>query len=94
MFKENTRECTLVDSKNFGKMMYVEIGALLVGKIMNVVLSGNVKKGQEKCYFMYGGSTVVVLIEKDKIIIDEDIVNNSSKGLETCVKFGEKIGKK
>lgn len=94
VFKENTRECTLVDSVNFGKMMYVEVGALLVGKINNVVLSGSVKKGQEKGYFMYGGSTVVVLIEKDKIIIDEEIENNSSKGLETCVKFGEKIGKK
>ncbi len=94
VFKENTRECTLIDSINFGKMIYIEVGALLVGKIKNIILNGKVRKGQEKGYFMYGGSTVVILIEKDKIIIDKDIISNSSKGLETCVKYGEKIGKK
>lgn len=94
VFKENTRECTLIDSLNFGRMMYVEIGALLVGKIKNIVLEGNVTKGEEKGYFMYGGSTVIILTQKDKIIIDEDIISNSLNGLETYVKYGEKIGKK
>ena len=71
IFKENQRECTLIKTKNFGTIMYVEVGALLVGKIKNINTSKKHKKGEEKGYFMYGGSTVVVLVSKDKIKIDK-----------------------
>ena len=52
------------------------------------------KKGEEKGYFEYGGSTIVLLFEKDKITLDEEIINNSLNGFETYVKYGEKIGEK
>lgn len=94
IFKENQRECTLIKTKNFGTIMYVEVGALLVGKIKNINTSKKHKKGEEKGYFMYGGSTVVVLVSKDKIKIDKEILNNSKNGYETYVKCGEKIGEK
>lgn len=94
VFKENQRECTLIKTNNFGKVMFMEVGALLVGKIKNNKIKGSVKKGEEKGYFMYGGSTIILFIEKGIIKIDDDILNNSKKGLETCVKQGEKIGKK
>ena len=63
-------------------------------KIENKVKSGMVKKGLEKGYFKYGGSTIVLLFEKNKIALDEEIINNSLNGLETYVKYGEKIGEK
>lgn len=94
VFKENSRECTLIKTKNFGNVMYVEVGALLVGKIKNIKISGNVNRGEEKGYFMYGGSTIVLLVESDKIKIDEEILKNSKNGLETIVRYGEKIGNK
>ena len=73
-------------------MMQIEVGALLVGKIKNKKKSGSFYKGEEKGYFMYGGSTVIIMIEKNKIIIDKEIINNSLSGYETYVKYGEKIG--
>lgn len=94
VFKENTRECTLVDTKNFDKIMYIEVGALMVGKIKNVKTSGSFKKGEEKGYFMFGGSTVVLLLRKNVLEIDKEILTNSKNGFETYVKCGEKIGKK
>ena len=94
VFKENTRECTSIKTNDMGLVTYVEVGALLVGKIENKVKSGMVKKGLEKGYFKYGGSTIVLLFEKNKIALDEEIINNSLNGLETYVKYGEKIGEK
>lgn len=94
VFKENTRECTLLETKHFKTVMYTEVGALLVGKIHNHKKLGSFKKGEEKGYFMYGGSTIVILVQKNCLIIDKELVSNSKKGLETYVKYGEKIGEK
>lgn len=94
VFKENTRECTSIKTNDMGLVTYVEVGALLVGKIKNIITTGKIKKGEEKGYFEYGGSTIVLLFEKDKITLDEEIINNSLNGFETYVKYGEKIGEK
>ena len=42
--------------------------------------------------FEFGGSTIVMLFEKDSIAVDRDILRNSANGDETVVKYGEKIG--
>ena len=94
VFKENTRECTFIKTNNFNDIIQIEVGALLVGKINNKVTSGVVSKGMEKGYFMYGGSTIIIVLEKDAVMLDKEIIDNSKKGYETCVKCGEKIGKK
>lgn len=94
VFKENSRECTLIKTKNFGNAMYIEVGALLVGKIKNIKIFATVSKGEEKGYFMYGGSTIVLLVESNKVKIDNEILKNSKKGIETIVRYGEKIGNK
>lgn len=94
VFKENQRECTYIKTKNFSDVMYIEVGALLVGKIKNNIKNGYVKKGMEKGYFMYGGSTIIILLKDKTVKIDNDILKNSKNGFETCVKCGEKIGKK
>ena len=70
----------------------MEVGALLVGKIVNHHGPAPIRRGQEKGYFQFGGSTVVLLLKKDTAILDEDILENSRNGIETLVKFGEKIG--
>lgn len=48
----------------------------------------DVKKGQEKGWFSFGGSTIIVLFEKGKIQIDYDILENTKKGYETSIKMG------
>ena len=47
---------------------------------------------EEKWYFKFGGSSVVLLFEKDKIRIDNDLLNNTLNGYETAIKNGERIG--
>ena len=93
VFKENARECTLLKTNNFEKLLYVEVGALLVGKINNYNIK-KFNKGDEKGYFMFGGSTVIILVKKDIIKVDSKILKNSKLGYESCVKFGEKIAKR
>ncbi|MBQ2912006.1 MAG: phosphatidylserine decarboxylase, partial [Clostridia bacterium] len=94
IYKENSREYTTLETADFGKLTIIEVGALRVGKIVNNHGKARVKRGQEKGYFQFGGSTVVVLVKKDKVIIDSDIVENSLADIETIVRMGEKIGTK
>ena len=93
VFSENCRNVSYVETENFGACYQVEIGALLVGKIMNHHIV-HFSKGEEKGYFEMGGSTCVVMVKKDAITIDSDILDNSDKGIETKVLIGERIGKK
>lgn len=94
VYKENTREYSLLESENFGRILQMEVGALLVGKIENRSITGTVKRGQEKGNFAFGGSTVILMTKKDMVCPDEDILNNSRQGIETRVLLGERIGRK
>ena len=94
IYKENTREFSVLKSENFGNMLVMEVGALLVGKILNYHEKTKVLRGQEKGRFEFGGSTIILCLEKDKAIIDPDILENSANGIETAVKMGEQIGVK
>ena len=90
IFHENEREITFLACKKLGDVCYIEVGALLVGKIVNENKK-EFKKGDEKGHFEFGGSTVILLINKD-IKINKKIEENSSKNIETIVKLGDKIG--
>ena len=58
----------------------------------NQIIKQIFKKGEEKGMFLFGGSTIVLLVKKDAVVIDRDILNNSVRNIETRVKCGEKIG--
>lgn len=88
----NDREYTVLNTNNFGKVIQVEIGALVIGKIHNNHETYIYKKGEEKGYFEFGGSTIVVLVKKNTINLDKDILENSLEDIETIVKYGERIG--
>lgn len=93
VYKENTREYCLLKTEWFGTVLMMEVGALLVGKINNLEQECTmVLRGAEKGYFEFGGSTIVLLTELGKVKPDEDLVENSEKGIETLVKQGEAIG--
>ena len=78
--------------KNFGDVVQVEVGAMMVGRIVNHHGEASFRRGDEKGKFEFGGSTIVMLFGRDSISIDEDILRNSAEGIETVVKYGEKIG--
>ncbi|MCI5732950.1 MAG: phosphatidylserine decarboxylase [Tenericutes bacterium] len=91
VFKENTREYSVLKTKRFGKVIYMQVGALLVGKINNYNKK-SFKMKEEAGYFSYGGSTCILIFEKDTIKINRNILNKSKKNIEVNVKYGEKIG--
>lgn len=91
IYKENTREFSVLKSENFGNILMMEVGALLVGRIVNYEEEACVRRGQEKGRFEFGGSTVILCMEKGRIAVDPDILENSEKGVETVVKMGERI---
>ena len=119
-FSENKREISLLELTGMGKILHVEVGAMLVGHIHNHLkmktfsekeaqnkrkqLGEKIYKsdrgnqqafcfmaGEEKGYFSLGGSTIVELLN-EKIVIDEDLFENTRKGLETKLEIGERIG--
>ncbi|MCR4948163.1 MAG: phosphatidylserine decarboxylase, partial [Treponema sp.] len=57
VFVENCREYTLIESPVFGKLVQMEVGAMLVGRIVNLEGQGMAERGKEKGFFEYGGST-------------------------------------
>lgn len=92
IYKENSREYSILQTREFGEVLMMEVGALMVGKIVNHHGRAQVHRGQEKGFFQFGGSTVVILIQKDRVCLDQDILENSQNGIETIVKYGERIG--
>ena len=95
IFLENKREYSILETEEFGKIALFEIGASMVGGIKQSYKANTfVDKGDEKGYFYFGGSTCILVFEKDKIKIDEDILKNTSNSLETKIYMGEKIGEK
>lgn len=92
VYKENTREYSLLRTEHFGDVIQMEVGALLVGKIENRPRKKQVKRGQEKGNFAFGGSTVVLFTQAGQVYPDQDLLENSKRGMETKVKLGEHIG--
>lgn len=93
VFCENKREYCILKTKEKGNILLAPVGATMVGSILSTYTPNTaIKKGDEMGYFAFGGSTVVILIDKNKIKIDNDILENTKNNIETFVKMGEKIG--
>ena len=93
VFTENCREYTVIDSAEYGKVVQMEVGAMLVGRIVNLHGEGvTVERGQEKGFFEYGGSTIILLIKKDKVELRSDLLEKSTAGIESPVLMGECLG--
>ena len=91
VFAENCRSYTRLQSESFGEAVQMEVGAMLVGKIVNDRPAA-VRRGEEKGHFAYGGSTILVLLKRDAAVLREDILRASQDGFETPVRMGERIG--
>ena len=88
VYAQNSREYALIHTENFGDVIQMEIGALLVGRIQNHSGGETVRRGEEKGYFEFGGSTIVVLLEDGRVTLDARF----GRGVETPVRAGEMIG--
>lgn len=93
IYKTNTREYCLIRTKELGTVLMMEVGAMLVGKIENREQGpAEVRRGQEKGNFAFGGSTIIIMSQADCGMPQEEIRQNSLAGFETRVRMGEKVG--
>lgn len=94
----NKRSISVLKSDHFGAILMIEIGAMTIGTIVQTHAPGRVERGAEKGYFRFGGSTVVLLLEPGRVIVDEDLAASSALELadpiETLVKMGTRIGRR
>ncbi|MEG0814208.1 MAG: phosphatidylserine decarboxylase, partial [Clostridium sp.] len=51
----------------------------------------SVHKGQEKGCFEFGGSSIVLLLQKGSVHVAEDLLRNTEAGFETYVKMGDRL---
>lgn len=88
----NERHVTILNTEHFGKLAYVEVGATMVGKIVQTYTPGaRFARGDEKGYFLFGGSTVVLIGEPGAWVPDADLLAQSRQGRETLLRLGERI---
>lgn len=93
VFTQNARSYSLISTEAFGRVIQMEVGAMMVGKIVNHTPEvGYAIQGSEKGHFAFGGSTIILLFAQGAVELDREIIKNSQNGLETVVKYGEQIG--
>lgn len=93
ILSENKRVVTRLKSENFGTILYIEIGATYVGSIVQTFTPDQaVYKGDEKGYFSFGGSCLILLFEPGRIQFDPDLLAATSRGLEIKALFGQSMG--
>lgn len=94
IYHRNTREYALIETNHFGRLVQMEVGAMMVGRICNYQDEGEVYRGEEKGRFEFGGSTIIVLVKRDTLSLDKQLCGRTSRGEEIPVKMGQKIAKR
>ncbi len=93
-YLEDKRAITTLDSDVFGEVLFIEIGATTVGSINQTFQPHKpYKKGDEKGFFSFGGSSIIVLFAQGKIAFDEDLLEMSAAGIEVKAKYGQSLGR-
>lgn len=89
IFIKNERYVSILQTENFGRLAYIEVGAICVGKIVQTHRwNKSFIRGEEKGYFLFGGSTVILMGEKGLWKPSSDITTNTANGIETYLHLG------
>ena len=91
LFVENTRHIAVLESPVFGEFRMIEVAAFGVGSIIQSIGAGDYAKADEKGYFKFGGSTVVLVFDDEKVRFDDDLLKASAEGMEVLVRCGSRI---
>ncbi|MDD6308919.1 MAG: phosphatidylserine decarboxylase [Clostridia bacterium] len=92
VFVLNRRVWSLMETEHFGEAVQTEIGALMVGGIVNEKTTGYFKRGEEKGHFELAGSTITLLFQKEKVKLFSFLEESINTGKEFRVAQGEIIG--
>ncbi len=91
---ENKRVITPLHTRQFGTILYIEVGATYVGSIHQTFQAGTeYAKGDEKGYFSFGGSSLVLLFEPGHIQLDQDLIASSAERVEVKALMGQSLGR-
>ena len=94
LYFENKRAICEIKNEKVQDFLFLEIGATMVGSIIQTHLPySEIKKGDEKGYFKFGGSTVILIFQKDNILFDKELLDNTDNNYETAILMGESVGK-
>jgi phosphatidylserine decarboxylase len=89
----NERQIDILETKNFGRLAFVEVGAMSVGRIVQVHPRENAfQRGDEKSVFKFGGSAIVLLGEAGKWRPADDVLQHTAESVETLIRLGDIIG--
>jgi phosphatidylserine decarboxylase len=93
IFSENKRTITEIESDQFGKVLYIDVGATSVGSIIQTYKPNQFcAKGAEKGYFSFGGSSLVLLFQPGKIKLSDDLQALGKQGCEIKCLMGQPMG--
>ena len=92
IFLANERQISILETSHFGVLALIEIGALGVGKIVQSAPSPRFERGEEKGYFLFGGSTIILLGERGRWRPSEDVLHHTGRGIETYIRLGDGVG--
>lgn len=96
IFEWNERQITIQKTQNYGEVFYIEVGAMCVGRIHQTYSPNTiVQRGQEKGYFDFGGSTVVLIVPDGErsLKINSVITEKNNEGFEVVVRLGDELGR-
>lgn len=95
IFWENKRSLCELETSHFGTLLFLEIGATCVGTIHQSYSPFKYyEKGDEKGFFSFGGSSLILIFPPHSIQFDADLLAATAQGLEIKCLMGQSMGNK
>ncbi|KAI0173179.1 putative phosphatidylserine decarboxylase [Hypoxylon sp. FL1284] len=93
----NARSYLVIETDEFGDVLFVAIGATDVGTVRiheGLQKPGTpIKKGVEIGYFQFGGSSIIVAFQNAAIKFDQDLLDLGRQKIQVSVEVGMSLGK-
>jgi len=92
VYAQNAREYQVIETEELGKIVQMEIGAMMIGRISNErPVDRKSVRGKEKGRFEFGGSTIMLLLQKDCVSLRKEVMEAGRDGGELAVSYGEDL---
>ena len=91
----NERQIHILKTRHFGRLGFVEVGAVSVGRIVQIhPTETEYRRGEEKSVFKFGGSAIVVFGERGAWQPTQDILRHTGEGVETLIRLGDIVAER
>lgn len=95
IYLRNKRHVSVLHTPVFGRLLFIAVGATSVGSIVLTHGEGDFLTGEEKGFFRFGGSTILLVLPpfKGRFSPRPDVIKQSALGFETLLPMGEELGR-